>query len=74
MAVDCRRFDPRAPTSHIHNNCLGFELYAGDRAFIIDPGSYIYTADPVMRDLFRSTSMHNTAVIDGNEQNPFRDG
>ncbi|MCD6309547.1 MAG: alginate lyase family protein [Candidatus Eremiobacteraeota bacterium] len=74
MFIDCKRYDNRAPTVHIHNNRLGFELYAGDRAFIIDPGSYIYTPDPVMRNLFRSTSMHNTAVIDDEEQNPFVPG
>jgi hypothetical protein len=57
--------------NHKHNDCLSFELYAGDKAFIVDPGSYVYTRSPVWRNLFRSTKYHNTVVIDAQEQNRF---
>jgi hypothetical protein len=42
---------------------------AGGRAFIVDPGTYVYSADPVKRHEFRSTAYHSTVQIDGLEQN-----
>lgn len=71
MVVDCVPTDPKAPSGHKHNSRLSFELFAYDKSFIIDPGTYIYTADKEMRNLFRSTRYHNTAVVDGKEQNSF---
>jgi hypothetical protein len=57
--------------NHKHNDLMSFELFAGDKAFIVDPGAYIYTRYPEWRNLFRSTKYHNTVVIDGQEQNRF---
>jgi len=57
--------------NHKHNDLLSFELYAGEKAFIVDPGAYVYTRSPAWRNLFRSTGYHNTVVIDGQEQNRF---
>lgn len=54
---------------HSHNDQLAFELCANGRPVIIDPGSYLYTADPDARNMFRSTSFHATLKIDGREQN-----
>jgi hypothetical protein len=56
--------------SHAHNDALSFELAYGAQPLIIDPGSYLYTADPRERDRFRSTAFHSTLAIDGREQNP----
>jgi hypothetical protein len=55
--------------SHGHNDALSIEVFVGDRAFIVDPGSYVYTADLAQRHLFRSTAYHSTVRIDGEEQN-----
>ena len=71
MAIDCVPVDPKAPSGHKHNSRLSFELFAGDKSFIVDPGAYIYTADKEMRNLFRSTKYHNTVVVDDKEQNRF---
>jgi hypothetical protein len=57
--------------NHKHNDLCSFELYVGDKAFIVDPGSYVYRRSPEWRNRFRSTTYHNTVVIDGQEQNRF---
>lgn len=55
--------------THTHSDLLSFELFIEDKSFLVDPGSYIYSADPDARMLFRSTPMHNTVVVDGQSQN-----
>ncbi|MBN2072472.1 MAG: heparinase II/III-family protein, partial [Actinobacteria bacterium] len=59
---------------HSHNDKLGFELAFKGDSIIIDPGTYLYTPLPERRNEFRSTSYHNTAVVDGKEQNEFKPG
>jgi hypothetical protein len=55
--------------SHGHNDALSIEVSACGTAFIVDPGTYVYTADLEARHLFRSTAYHSTVEIDGLEQN-----
>ena len=55
--------------SHGHNDALSIEVSACGTAFIVDPGSYLYTADLHERHLFRSTAYHSTVQVDGAEQN-----
>lgn len=55
--------------SHGHNDALSIELSAGGHAFIVDPGTYVYTGDLQRRHDFRSTAYHSTVKIDGVEQN-----
>lgn len=55
--------------SHGHNDALSIEVSAGGRALIVDPGTYVYSADLDKRHAFRSTSYHSTVQIDGLEQN-----
>jgi len=55
--------------SHGHNDALSIEVSARGRAFIVDPGTYVYTANLEMRHAFRSTAYHSTVKIDGEEQN-----
>jgi len=57
--------------NHKHNEQLSFEYHDEGEALIVDPGSYVYTSDFEARNLFRSTSYHNTLAIDGVEQNEF---
>ena len=58
--------------THTHSDLLSFELFALGKTFLVDPGSYVYTADANQRMLFRSTQMHNTVTIDGESQNVIR--
>jgi hypothetical protein len=58
--------------NHKHNDLLGFEYHTEGAALIVDPGSFVYTADPDARNLMRSTRSHNTLMIDAEEQNEVR--
>ena len=55
--------------SHGHNDALSIEVSACGRSFIVDPGTYVYTADLGERHRFRSTAYHSTVQVDGVEQN-----
>jgi hypothetical protein len=57
------------PASHRHNDALSIEVSACGRAFIVDPGTSVYTADLQERHVFRSTAYHSTIQIDDAEQN-----
>jgi len=61
------------PTSHRHNDALSVNISAHGAAFIVDPGTYVYTADLRERHLFRSTAYHSTIQIDGEEQQTMRE-
>jgi hypothetical protein len=64
----------RGRGAHGHNDALSVEISAGRTAFVVDPGSYIYTADLWERHLFRSTAYHSTVQVDGVEQNTIEEG
>jgi len=55
--------------SHGHNDALSIEVSACGSAFIVDPGSYVYTADLRERHRFRSTAYHSTVEVDEVDQN-----
>jgi hypothetical protein len=55
--------------SHGHNDALSLEVSAGGTAFIVDPGSFVYTLNLNERHLFRSTVYHSTVQVDGIDQN-----
>jgi hypothetical protein len=55
--------------THTHSDLLSFELCIAGKAFIVDAGSYVYSGNPQMRKHFRSSSMHNTIVVDDQDQN-----
>lgn len=71
MIIDGSSPIPKTPQGHRHNSALSFELFAYDKSFILDTGSYVYTANKEMRNLFRSTKYHNTIEIDKNDQNSY---
>lgn len=50
---------------HAHADALSIELAALGATFLVDPGTFVYTGSAKLRDLFRSTVMHNTLTIDG---------
>jgi uncharacterized heparinase superfamily protein len=52
---------------HAHADALSLTLTVRRKPLLIDPGTASYV-DPVLRDRFRSTVMHNTMVVDGRPQ------
>jgi hypothetical protein len=54
--------------SHGHNDALSLEISVCGQSFLVDPGTYIYTADLQKRNQFRSTAYHSTVMVDGVEQ------
>ncbi|PLX16136.1 MAG: hypothetical protein C0601_10960 [Candidatus Muiribacterium halophilum] len=54
---------------HSHNDKGSVELVINNCEILKDPGSYIYTADPKRRNLYRSTPSHNCISVDNIEQN-----
>ena len=63
--------DVSVPSGHLHNDLLSFEVFANGAPFLVDPGSYVYTADSTSRNHFRSSLSHNGVVVDGREANRF---
>lgn len=59
--------------NHKHNDQLSFEYHHAGRALIVDPGSFVYTSDFAARNRFRGTRWHSTMMVDGVEQNEFRE-
>ncbi len=71
MAISANPVGLKGKGNHKHNDILSFDLFLDGLNFIVDPGSYVYTSDPVARNMFRSTSYHNTIMVDDREINPF---
>ena len=67
--IRCGKLSCNGQGGHSHNDQLSFELSYKEKDIFVDPGVYLYTSDVIQRNIFRSTSMHNTVSIDGVEQN-----
>ncbi|MEW5918621.1 MAG: heparinase II/III-family protein, partial [Gemmatimonadota bacterium] len=64
VVIDCGPHGS-ANCGHAHADALSFELALNGRPVFVDPGTYTYTASPHERDAYRSSLVHNTAIIDG---------
>jgi hypothetical protein len=67
--VSCGPNGQSGKGGHAHNDKLSFELVLDGRNIVVDPGTYIYTSYPEIRNLFRSTEYHNTIKFGDYEQN-----
>lgn len=56
---------------HKHNDILSITLELDGVPYLIDPGTFCYSADFDLRNLSRSIRCHNTVMIDDAEQNRF---
>jgi hypothetical protein len=50
---------------HGHADLLSLQCSAFGEPFIVDPGTYCYTAQPTWRESFRTTTAHSTITVDG---------
>jgi hypothetical protein len=66
---------PIGDGGHGHYDLLNVEVAADGRPLIVDPGRYTYDeGEPNLRHWFKGTAAHNTVVIDGRDQTPYRPG
>lgn len=68
VVFDCGPLGFGSIAAHGHADSLSFILYAHEREFFIDPGTYVFEAENPYRNYFRSTTAHNTITIDGKDQ------
>ncbi|MDZ4862340.1 MAG: alginate lyase family protein [Gemmatimonadota bacterium] len=70
LMLDC---GPLGAGGHGHYDLLSVELAAGGRPLIVDPGRYTYSDEaPDWRRWFKGTAAHNTVLVDGLDQTPYR--
>jgi len=72
LAVTCGTNGQLGRGGHGHNDKLSFELNIGGNDYICDGGCPVYTADPEMRNKFRSTPAHSTIHIKHREQDTWK--
>lgn len=59
LAFRCAPHDRTdAPTGHSHDDNLGIELIINNQDIIRDPGTYVYTSFPELRNSYRSAKTH----------------
>lgn len=73
LMADCGPVGLAGRGGHGHNDATSFELSYGEVPVILDPGTYVYGADPAARNRMRSTLSHNVTVLDGQEMADFGD-
>ena len=75
LLFDC---GPLGFGSHGHYDLLNFEMAAFGHSLIVDPGRFTYSEDSVdginWRRIFKGTAYHNTVLVDGKDQSPYRKG
>lgn len=54
--------------AHGHADGLSVQLHVDGESVLIDPGTYIYNGNRMMRDKFRSTCVHNTVCMGARNQ------
>ena len=67
-ALDFGGVGLRGLGAHAHNDDFSICLEWRSHPVIVDPGTFLYTGDPVARNRLRSTALHSTLMIDGAEQ------
>jgi len=69
LTLRCGPLGQNGNGGHAHNDQLSLTLTVDGHPFVVDPGTYLYTPFPAQRNRFRSTFMHSTLAVPGEEQN-----
>jgi hypothetical protein len=67
LILDAGKPCPSYLPAHAHADLLSYELIVQGRRVVVDSGVYEYAAG-AWRDYFRSTSAHNTVVVEDRDQ------
>lgn len=70
LLVRCGRQREGQRWGHAHNDQMHMELWLDGHDIIRDPGTYLYTPLPEMRDRYRSIHAHFTPAWQGKEPRP----
>lgn len=65
---DFGEFSKNPATDHAHCDALSFDLHACGRPLFVDPGVFYQPNGNLWNQYFRSTTAHNTLMIDEREQ------
>jgi hypothetical protein len=68
MLIDCGPHGAEIGCGHAHSDALSIEFASDGVTWLVDPGTFVYAADPRTRDEFRSTAAHNTIMVDDQPQ------
>jgi len=75
ILIDAGPFGPGS-AGHSHSDTLSLLVRSGPEWLLIDPGTFTYVGDPVLRAWFRGSGAHNTVRVAGRDQaiqaGPFR--
>jgi hypothetical protein len=63
LAVRCQRQQPPYPSAHAHHDQLAIELVVDGEACVTDPGTYLYTPLPRLRNRYRYGKAHFTPQV-----------
>lgn len=69
--IDCAPVGLAGLGGHGHNDCLAFTASLDGTPLVVDSGAFVYTLSYSDRNHFRSTGVHNTPQVDGEEINRF---
>ena len=67
LSIRCGPIGRDGKGGHAHNDQLSIELYIDGKNWIMDPGTYVYTADPQKRNQYRSIKAHFAPQYDDKE-------
>ncbi|MDH5763414.1 MAG: heparinase II/III family protein [Nitrospinota bacterium] len=70
LSIRCGPVGQNGNGGHAHNDALSIELQIDGTDYIVDPGSYLYTPLPDIRNAYRSVKAHFAPYIDQREPNP----
>ena len=70
LCINATKNGQKGNAGHAHNDKLSIELVVAEENYCLDPGTYVYTADPDVRNKYRSVTAHNS-IQAGIEQNEY---